>query len=308
MIACVFAGQGSQIVGMGQNLCAESPRAKAVYAEAADLFSLDLLQLDETHLAQTRFAQLAIVTLSLAGWQALQAEADLGANLAFGGFSLGEYSAIGAAGILPTADVLRLVDRRSRLMQEAAETDPGAMYAILGLAEDRLLAVLADPAVEDQVYAVNFNCPGQIVIAGQVQAAGRAAEAMKAAGAKRVLQLNVNGAFHTRFMQPAADQLSQFARDLTFGQPSSAFYSNRTGDKLPTDVSWPDYLAEHMCNPVLWTREVQALHQAGADLFIEFGPGKTLSGLVKKIISGIAMSNVEDYASLQSAASLLSSP
>jgi [acyl-carrier-protein] S-malonyltransferase len=307
MIACVFAGQGSQFVGMGQNLCKESPRARAVYEEAADLFNLDLLNLDETMLAQTRYAQLGIVTLSLAGWQALQAEVDLAGPLAFAGFSLGEYSAMGAAGILSSADVLRLVDERSRLMQATAEANPGAMYAVLGLDEAKLAAVLAEPALQDQVYAVNFNCPGQIVIAGSEQAAAQAADALKAAGAKRVLKLNVNGAFHTRFMEPAAASLSQFAKTMTFNKPSGLFFSNRSAAQLPADLDWPAYLAQHMCSPVKWTGEVQAISAAGADTYIEFGPGKTLSGLIKKILTGAAIANIEDPASLQAAAALLRS-
>lgn len=305
MIACVFAGQGAQFVGMGQKLCQESGVAQQVYAEAADLFSLDLLNLDEAMLAQTRYAQLAIVTLSLASWQALRAEVRLAGPLAFGGFSLGEYSALGAAGVLPTADVLRLVDQRSRLMQAAAEANPGAMYAILGLDEAKIQATLAAPQLADQVYAVNFNCPGQVVIAGTEQAAAQAAEALKAAGAKRAVQIKANGAFHTRFMQPAADGLQAFASQLTFGQPDGALYSNRTGALLATDTDWPAYLAAHMCSPVQWTSEIQAMAAAGADLFIELGPGKTLSGLIKKIISGATLGNVEDPASLQATATLL---
>lgn len=305
MIACVFAGQGSQYVGMGSKLAAESSAAHRVYEEAAAVTGTDLLMLDDAMLSQTRYAQLAIVTLSLASFAALKAEGVLAGPVAYAGFSLGEYSAFGAAGILSTTDVLRLVEERSRLMQQAAEINPGAMYAILGLDENKIESILTQDQYREQVYPVNYNCPGQLVIAGSVDAAAAAADELKAAGAKRALKLNVNGAFHTRFMSPAAAGLSDFARQLTFAQPKGPFFSNRTGQELDAAINWPDYLADHLCNAVRWTNEVHALDKTGAKAYIEIGPGKTLSGLIKKILAGASIANVEDPESLAAAVALL---
>ncbi len=298
MIACIFSGQGSQTVGMGQKLAASSPAARKIYADATEVAGIDLLTLDESQLAQTRYAQLAIVTLSLAAFAAFREAGDPGQALAFAGFSLGEYSALSAAGVLDTTAVLRLVEERSRLMQQAAEANPGAMYAILGLGDDTVESILAQPEFAGQVYPVNYNCPGQLVIAGAEAKTASAADALKAAGAKRALKLTVNGAFHTRFMADAAPGLSAFAKALDFAQPVGDLYSNRTGEVVPAGIDWPDYLAEHLCNAVLWTREVQALAAAGATTFIEFGPGKVLSGLVKKILPGATITNVDDPDSL----------
>jgi len=208
MIACIFAGQGSQSVGMGQQLAASSAAARNIYADAAEVAGIDLLNLDESQLSQTRFAQLAIVTLSLAAFAAFREAGIPGQDMAFAGFSLGEYSALSAAGVLDTPAVLRLVEERSRLMQLAAEANPGAMYAILGLDDAKIEAILAQPEFAGLVYPVNYNCPGQLVIAGAEAETAAAAAAIKAAGAKRALKLNVNGAFHTRFMSDAAPGLA----------------------------------------------------------------------------------------------------
>lgn len=307
MIACIFAGQGSQYVGMGTRLAEASAAARKIYDDAAKVAGIDLLTLDESQLAQTRYAQLAIVTLSLAAFAAFREAGQTSQELAFAGFSLGEYSALSAAGILDTTAVLRLVEERSRLMQLAAEANPGAMYAILGLDDARVEAVLAQPEFASQVYPVNYNCPGQLVIAGAAAETAAAADALKAAGAKRALKLNVSGAFHTRFMSDAAPGLASFASALPFAQPTGALYANRTGDAIPAGIDWPVYLADHLCHAVLWTREVESLAAAGATTFIEFGPGKVLSGLVKKILPGARIANVEDPDSLAAAWALLQS-
>ncbi len=301
MLACVFSGQGSQKAGMGQDLCQNSPAARKIYAEAAKQLGFDLLQLAEEQLATTRYAQLSIVTLSLAAWEAFWENRAQEVPLAFAGFSLGEYSALGASGVLSFADLLTLVDERARLMQQTAEANPGAMYAVLGLDDARLLEVVAQKSYAGQVFAVNFNSPGQIVIAGKENAAAACAEELKSAGARRLVKLNVNGAFHTPLMQPAADHLADFARRLTFHEPSAPFFTNSTGAKLEPGQDWPSYLAAHMCNPVRWTAEVLALQQGGCGTFLEFGPGKVLTGLIRKIIPGSLVFPIEDSSTLQDA-------
>lgn len=291
---------------MGQSLAESSAAAAAVYAAAREALSLDLLALDEGQLQQTRYAQLGIVVMSLAAFAAFQEAFDLSQPAACAGFSLGEYSALGAAGVLELPSVLSLVDERSRLMQLAAEACPGAMYAILGLPDATVEEILAQLPGENRVYPVNYNCPGQLVIAGPAQAAEAAAAALKAAGAKRALRLNVNGAFHTPYMAPAAPGLQAYARGLHFAPARGPFFSNRTAAALPATVDWPSYLADHLLHPVRWTEEVQALAAAGATTFIEFGPGKTLTGLIKKILPAARTANVEDQASLKAAVDLVS--
>lgn len=302
MIACLFSGQGSQHIGMGQDLCQTSPAARLIYEEASDFLKLDLLHLDDSQLAQTRYAQSAIVTLSLAAYRAwLEHAAPAADHLAYAGFSLGEYSAMGAAGILDLTDLLALVSERSRLMQMAAEKNPGCMYAILGLDEPRLRSVLAAAGSPNRVFAVNFNAPGQIVIAGLEKETETAAQALKDAGARRTIRLGVSGAFHTPFMQAAAPGLAEFAGTLTFNRSSGPFFSNRTAGLLPDDLVWPAYLAEHLCQPVQWSREVEALAAAGCETMVEFGPGKVLAGLVKKIRPDMPVRAIEDAKSLDEA-------
>lgn len=304
MIACVFSGQGSQKAGMGADLCNASPAARAVYAQAFDCLGFDVLALDEEQLAQTRYAQLAIVTMSLAAWAAFNEQVPNLPPVAFAGFSLGEYSALGASGVLALPDLLTLVQERARLMQLATDAVAGAMYAVMGLDEPLLLEVVARPQFAGQVFAVNFNSPGQTVIAGFEAPAAACAEALTAAGARKIRRLNVSGAFHTPLMAEAARQLADYARRLAFQVPSAPFYSN-TGRILGPEINWPDYLAEHMCSPVLWTGEVQQMRNDGAEKFFEFGPGKVLTGLIRKIVDDAPVLPVEDTRTLGDAVTAL---
>jgi [acyl-carrier-protein] S-malonyltransferase len=297
MIACVFSGQGAQYAGMGRDLCAGSQAACRVYDEAADFLGFDLLQLDEERLAKTRFTQLSVVVLSLAAWQALLDRLDLPADLAFAGFSAGEYSVLGASGILELPDLLGLVNERARLMQEAAEASPGAMFAILGLDDASLLKVVRQPPFAGKVFAANFNCPGQVVISGLAAQAEVCANELKAAGARRISRLKVNGAFHTPLMKEASLMLAAYARKLSFHPAAAPVYSNIDGSSLASP-DWPEYLARHMCCPVLWSQEVLCLQQDGCASWVEFGPGKVLCGLIRKILPGSAPLAVEDRATL----------
>jgi len=286
---------------MGRELNEKSIAARLVYAEAADLLSLDLLRLDDSQLAETRFAQLAIVTFSLAAWQAYRVVASPETAHAYAGFSLGEYSALGAAGVLGMNELLELVQERARLMQEAAEATPGAMFAIVGLDEAAVRAVVSQANYSSQVFAVNFNCPGQIVIAGRAKPAEACAEELKAAGARRLVRLNVNGAFHTPLMADAARQLEAYARRLDFRPPSGPFYSNRTGARVEAKPDWPACLAAHMVSAVRWSDEVIALDRNGCAAWLEFGPGKVLTGLIRRILPGSTVFPVEDSRSLSEA-------
>lgn len=304
MIAFVFPGQGSQKIGMGQDLCRASAAAASLISAASAAAGLDLLALDEAALAQTRYAQLAIVAHSLAAHAALKAAlpASLaGAPAALAGFSLGEYSALCAAGRLTLEETIRLVARRSELMQDASARHPGAMAAVLGLPADAFADILAQPALAGRVYAVNDNAPGQMVIAGEADAVAAAMEPLKAAGARRIVPLAVSGAFHTRLMAPAAAPLREFARSFSFKPSLGQVFSNRTAGLLPDDTDMPAYLADHMQRPVLWRQEVTSLVAAGCTAFVECGTGKVLTGLIRKIAPEIPVWAVEDEASLQAA-------
>lgn len=308
MIACVFSGQGAQKPGMGVDLSQQSEAARKVYKIASDVLDCDLLALGEPELAQTRYAQLSIVTMSLAAWAAFcEGAADLPAP-AFAGFSLGEYSALGAAGVLDLPDLFRLVRERARLMQEASDAIPGVMYAVMGLEEDTLLQVVGQPEFDGKVFAVNFNSPGQTVIAGLASAAEICVNELSSAGARKIRKLNVSGAFHTPLMEPAARQLTDFARGLTFHSPHAPLYANGTAAPIPLNTNWPDYLAQHMCSPVRWTNEILRLHQDGCQTFVEFGPGKILTGLIRKIVPDCPAFAVEDCRTLSDALAALGSP
>jgi len=290
---------------MGRQLAESSADARLIYEEASDFLGYQVLDLDADSLATTAYAQPAIITLSLAAWRAFSASQDRiqteALPLAFAGFSLGEYSAIGAAGLLSLPRLLELVRERGQLMQEAAEANPGAMYAVLGLDDDKIIGLLESERYQGKVYAANFNAPGQLVISGLEAPAADCADELRTAGARRIVKLNVNGAFHTPFMASAAAGLVRFARNLPFQSRPLAFFANPTGARKDEMLDWPDYLAMQMCNPVRWIDEVQAIAREGAAGFYEFGPGKVLSGLIRKIIPGMATWSIEDPAGLDAA-------
>ncbi len=304
MIAFVFPGQGSQSVGMGTGILAASAAASRVLAEASDAAGIDLASLDESALSQTRYAQMAIVAHSLAAHAALlehmpSLRTTDPATLAFAGFSLGEYTALCASGRLSLANTMRLVTKRSELMQEASDANPGAMAAVLGLKDEAVIAVLDQPDFRGKVFAVNYNAPGQLVIAGEAAAMAACVEALKSAGARRVVPLAVSGAFHTRLMASAASPLAEFARTLPYHSSSHPLYSNRSGQLIPDSVDLPSHLAEHLCSPVLWTRTVLNMKTDGFTHFVECGPGKVLSGLIRKIDATLSVSPVDDEKTLR---------
>ena len=305
MLACVFSGQGSQYEGMGLHLCEHHASARAVYEEAADFLGYDPAGMDAVRLALTEYAQPAIITLSLAAWKAFGKMCESAAGKkpvhVFAGFSLGEYSALGTAGVLKLPQLLSLVQERGRLMQEAASQNPGAMYAVLGLADQQILDLLESVTYKDKVYAANFNSPGQLVISGLAAPAAACADDLRTAGARRIVQLNVGGAFHTPFMAGAAAELALYAANLTYHVPAGYFYSNASGGLRNDGLSWPDYLALQMCSPVRWTDEIKAIGSSGTSTFYEFGPGKVLAGLIRKILTGASVWSIDDDAGLAEA-------
>ena len=281
MKAYLFPGQGSQTVQMSAEITAAYPAASALYLEALTITGVDLMHLTEDQLSQTRYSQLAIIVHSVASLEAYRSAADTSSEpVALAGFSLGEYTALYAAGVIGFVDLLLLVNERARLMQLASEKTPGAMYAILGLSDEQVETCLSQI---DDVYPVNYNCEGQLVIAGTVTAAEKAATELLALGARRAMRLAVNGAFHCPLMAEAAASLKKFASTLSFAPPTVPLYSNATGAVVPSDVDFPTYLEKHMVSPVRFTDEIRRMRLDGYDEFVELGPGKVLTGLLKKI-------------------------
>ncbi|MDD2213746.1 MAG: ACP S-malonyltransferase [Oscillospiraceae bacterium] len=305
--AFIFSGQGAQYPGMGQELAAHAPGAARWFQLATQASGgLELLGLTREELADTRKAQLATVAVSLAAFTALQDALapdlwqQLEADAAVAGFSLGEYSALAAAGVIAAGDLFPLIDARGQAMAEACRQQPGAMAAVLGMEDIQILSLLSEDEFIDRVFPANYNCPGQLVIAGYEPDTLKACARLQAAGARRCLRLKVAGAFHTPLMDPARPALIRQAECYTYREPRYAVFSNFSGDLLSGVSSLPQYMGQHMCNPVRWTAEIKSLERRGYTDVIEFGPGKVLCGLVQKISEQLETHHVEDLASLES--------
>lgn len=280
MKAYLFPGQGAQTVQMADEIISAFPAARSLYNEALAITGIDLKILSAEQLEQTRFAQLAIVVHSVASLEKERASGLDPSPVAMAGFSLGEYTSLYAAGVLGFSDLLLLVNQRAALMQSAADRRPGAMFAIIGLPDDLIEKVLED---YPEVYPVNYNYPGQLVIAGEVMAAESAAEKLLSIGAKRAHRLLANGAFHTPHMNEAASALRAFASGLHFSVAKVPLYSNVTAAPLPEDTDYSAYLEKHMISPVRFTEEILRMRIDGYTDTIELGPGRILTGLLKKI-------------------------
>ena len=287
-IAFVFPGQGSQALGMLAEHAEAQPLIQQTFAEASEALGYDLwsvTQGDETKLNQTDTTQPAILTASIALWRLWQAQG--GAKPAqVAGHSLGEYSALVAAEALPFAQAVRLVQRRGQLMQQAVPAGQGGMAAILGLEDADVRAACEEAAQGDVIAPVNFNAPGQVVIAGSAEAVARAVEACKARGAKRAMPLPVSVPSHCALMRPAAEQ---FAADLAaadWSAPAIPLVQNVSAQVAGNLESLRADLIAQLYSPVRWVESVQALHAAGAEHLVECGPGKVLGGLNKRCVKG----------------------
>lgn len=288
-IAALFPGQGSHAVGMGADLAAAFPEAEAVYAQAeATLPGLRALieQGPPEDLTLTANQQPALVAASVAAYRAWQAQSGLTPAFA-AGHSLGEYSALVAAGALSLEDALRLTRQRGDLMQAAVPVGRGAMSAVMGDPE-RVREVCASM---QGVQPANFNAPTQTVISGEGEAVMQASADLKALGLK-VIPLKVSAPFHCPLMQPARAGLMPALQAVQYGELAFPVYANVTAAANQSPAALPDLLAEQITAPVRWVETVQALADAGAEVFIEFGPGRVLSGLVKKIVPDAQVLNV----------------
>lgn len=299
--AIVFPGQGSQAVGMLADLYEAHDAVKQTFAEASDVLGYDLWALvsedADGKLSQTEYTQPALLTASVAVWRAYLAKGGEKPEF-LAGHSLGEYSALVCAGIVELADAVKLVELRGQFMQQAVPAGTGAMAAIIGLDDDAIKAACEQAAEGQVVSPVNFNSPGQIVIAGNKEAVERAMVLCKEAGAKRALPLPVSVPSHCALMQPAADKLAEQLNNITFNN-SDIKVVNNVDVKVENDAeAIKQALVRQLYSPVRWTETIQFFAAQGVTESYEFGPGKVLSGLVKRIDKSVSCVSVGDVASL----------
>ena len=281
MKAFVFPGQGAQYSGMGKDLYDHYSDARKMMHRANDILGFSITDImfegSDEDLKQTRVTQPAIFLHSVISAQLMTTyKPDMVA-----GHSLGEFSALVAAGVLGWEDALRLVSERALAMQEACEMQPGTMAAVLAMADEQVVEICN--GIDDIVVAANFNCPGQVVISGSLTGVDLACKALKEGGAKRALKLPVGGAFHSPLMQPAAERLEKAILTTAFHAPQCPVYQNVSASSETNKDVIQQQLLQQLTSPVRWTQSVENMIADGATEFYEFGPGDVLKGLIKKI-------------------------
>ena len=301
-IAFVFPGQGAQKVGMGKDFFEQYDIAKKLFKQADEALGYSIMDMcfegPETDLRLTANTQPAILTMSVIANELLK-EQGLQPDIV-GGHSLGEYSALVAADVLDFQDAVLLVHKRGAFMQEAVPVGEGGMAAIIGLDREKIVAACEQASREvSAVQAVNFNCPGQIVIAGTTKGVERAVELLQAAGAKKCVILPVSAPFHSTLMEPAAKKLAVELDKVEICDAKIPVVANVTGTIVTKAAEIKDSLVKQAANPVKWEDCVAAMKEFGADTFVEAGPGKTLCGFNKRIDRSLTSMNVEDIESLQ---------
>ena len=301
-IALIFPGQGSQSVGMGRDLYDNFKTAKDVFEEASDAIHVDMKKLcfegPKEYLGNTHNTQPALLTASTAAFRVLTEESGISADF-MAGHSLGEYSALTASGAISFTQAIKLVRFRGRVMNEAAAGGLGEMAAILGLKREDILAAIDEAKEGDVLTAANFNSPGQIIISGHADAIDRAIVLCKEKGAKRAMKLAVSGPFHSELMSKAADRLEEELSTISFNDPKVAVYSNVSAIPYVEAHDIAPLLVKQIKSSVMWEDSVNNMITEGAGMFIEVGPGKVLTGLVKRIKKDAELLNVFDTASLK---------
>lgn len=300
-IALVFPGQGSQQVGMGQDFWEQVPEARSVFEEASRSLRMDLARLcfegPEDALTLTANAQPAILTVSMAAFAAFQREGFRFDYVA--GHSLGEYSALVAAGSLRFEDAIRTVRKRGEFMQEAVEPGAGAMAAVLGLDQESIVALCGEAGRVGVVEVANLNGPGQVVIAGETKAVEQAIRMAGQRGARRAVRLQVSAPFHCSLMLPAGERLEGVLRSIPIADPSVPLVNNVDAELLTRGQQIIRSLVRQVSSPVRWEHVIQRLVKEGVTLFLELGPGRVLSGLIRRIAKEVIAVNGEDLASLR---------
>lgn len=302
--AIVFPGQGSQALGMLAELGEQHDVVKSTFSEASEVLGYDLWALIQDgpaeKLNETFRTQPALLAASVALWRVWQ-EQGLAQPELLAGHSLGEYSALVCAGVIDFKEAIKLVELRGQLMQEAVPAGVGAMYAIIGLADDAIAKACEEAAQGDVVSPVNFNSPGQVVIAGNKAAVERAGALCKEAGAKRALPLPVSVPSHCALMKPAADKLAVALEAIAFNAPTLPVINNAdvATETDPTKIK--DALVRQLYSPVRWTEGVEKMSEQGIEKLFELGPGKVLTGLTKRIVKTLTAAPVNDATSLEAA-------
>ena len=307
--AMVFPGQGSQTVGMLAELAGDYPIVQETFKQASETLGYDLWQLVQEgpaeELNKTWQTQPALLTASVAVYRVWQQKYPELKPEVMAGHSLGEYSALVCAGVLDFQDAVKLVELRGKLMQQAVPEGTGAMYAIIGLDNDAIINACKQAEQGEVVSAVNFNSPGQVVIAGAKAAVERAAALCKEAGAKRALPLAVSVPSHCALMKPAADQLSVSLESITLKAPTVSVLNN-VDVKAETDADViRNALVRQLYSPVRWTETVEKMSHSGVEVLVEIGPGKVLNGLAKRIVDSLQATSVNDVKSLDAVNELL---
>ncbi len=289
-IAFMFPGQGAQKAGMGKDFYEQSETARQVIDKASELLDIDMKELcfeENDRLDQTEYTQAALVTVCMAMEHVLR-ERGLKADVT-AGLSLGEYCAIASAGGMSAEDAIKTVRKRGILMQNAVPDGKGSMAAVLGLASD-----VIEKAIEgiDGVSIANYNCPGQIVITGWKESVEKASEALKEAGAKRVLPLNVSGPFHSPMLTEAGEELGRVLENVEVSPLAIPYVTNVTAEYVTDITETKALLANQVASSVRWQQSVENMIADGVDIFVEIGPGKTLAGFMRKINRDVKVYNV----------------
>lgn len=299
-LAFLFSGQGAQYVGMGKQIAEEFKASGEIFKQASEALGFDVEKMvfesDEETLKITENTQPAIVTTSIACLQPLLEKGIKPDVVA--GLSLGEYSAHVAAGTMSFGDAVALVRKRGKFMQEAVPVGKGAMAAILGLDNDKVIDCCKAAESQGIVSPANFNCPGQIVVAGEVKAVEKVVELAKEAGAKRAMLLPVSAPFHCSMLKPAGDKLAEELDKVKFSDMKIPVVTNVTAEYILDKSLVKDLLIRQVSSPVRFEESIRKMIDDGVDTFVEIGPGKTLIGFVKKINKDVKTLNVEDVASL----------
>ena len=294
--ALLFPGQGAQTVGMACDLAAEFPKVAELFRLADQASGLPLSELiaegPEEKLKDTAVSQPAVCLADLACFAAFEEVHGRQLPAAAAGLSLGEYAALAAAGAMGFSQTLRLVSLRGKFMAECAAAVPGTMASILGLPADSVMSCVEEAASAGTVVAANFNSPKQTVISGEKSAVEKACELAKAAGAKRAIPLKVSGAFHSPLMAPAAEKLAAELEKADIRRPRFPVIANVTGAAVSDPPDIRKALVEQVTGPVQWVKTLEAMQAAGADEFVELGPGKVLSGLTKRTLDGVAIASL----------------